>query len=56
MMDLYFDASAKDAVDVVLSDSIKDKDAYEKDTKFIPFATFVRVVRAHHLRATYQQL
>ena len=33
--DSYFDVTAKDAVDVVLSDSIKDKDACEEDTKFI---------------------
>ena len=33
--DSFFDATAKDAIDVVLSDSKKEKDAREEDAEFI---------------------
>ena len=35
MRDSYFDVTAKDAVDVVLSDPKKEKDAREEDAEFI---------------------
>ena len=46
MRDLYFDVTAKDAVDVILSDSKKEKDARKTRNSYVDYAAMSRCVLA----------